>query len=196
MMDMLIIGDVHGKIDRYWKILQKHQLGLSIQVGDFGFKKEHEWHLKNVDPTRHQINFGNHDDTAFLRKPHSCSDFSYMYEAKLMTVRGAYSINKLFLTEGKNWWANEELSYEEMQRAIDFYNHHKPSIMITHDCPHEARKHLFGITDKTTTTNGLQVMFENHQPDMWIFGHHHLSKNEVINGTRFICLDELETLII
>ena len=27
---LLVIGDVHGKIDNYWKILQKHKKGRSI----------------------------------------------------------------------------------------------------------------------------------------------------------------------
>lgn len=36
--NLLIIGDVHGKINQYWKLIQKHN-GRSIQVGDFGFKK-------------------------------------------------------------------------------------------------------------------------------------------------------------
>lgn len=46
---------------------------------------------------------------------------------------------------------------------------------------------------KSQTRTMLQKMFEEHKPELWIFGHHHKSKDEVINGTRFICLDELET---
>jgi predicted phosphodiesterase len=192
---MLVIGDVHGKVDNYWKILQKHK-GTSIQVGDFGFKKQHDWHLANIDYSQHQINFGNHDDYSYLYEPHSLSNWSYAYEAKLMTIRGAYSIDKAYRTEYLDWWANEELNYSEMQQAVDFYNFNKPKIIISHDCPHEVRKQLFGINDKSITSDGLQVMFENHQPDLWIFGHHHKSKNEVINGTRFVCLAELETFVI
>ena len=192
---LLVIGDVHGLVDKYWKILQKHK-GMSIQVGDFGFKQQHEWHLKNIDFTQHTINFGNHDDYTYLYQPHSCSNWSYAYESKLMTVRGAYSVDKAYRTENVDWWTNEELNYEEMQQAIDFYTFNKPKIMITHDCPQEVRQHLFYIHEKSITTNGLQVMFEQHQPDLWIFGHHHKSENEVINGTRFICLAELETLLL
>ena len=44
---LLIIGDVHGKVNEYYKLLQKHK-GVSIQVGDFGFKKEHKWHLNLI----------------------------------------------------------------------------------------------------------------------------------------------------
>lgn len=191
---LLIIGDVHGKINEYWKILQKwDKRHCSIQVGDFGFSKQHEWHLKNIDYSQHQINFGNHDDYTYLDKPHSLSNWS-ISTSGLMTVRGAYSVDKAYRTENVDWWANEELNYEEMQRAIDSYIFNKPKIMITHDCPHEAREKLFGINEKSITTNGLQAMFENHQPELWVFGHHHKSKNEVINGTRFICLAELETM--
>ncbi len=187
---MIIIGDVHGKINEYWKILQKHKCP-SIQVGDFGFKKQHNWHLKNIDHSQHQINFGNHDDYGFLDAPHSLSNWSISTNG-LMTVRGAYSIDKAYRTENLDWWANEELNYEEMQNAIDFYNFNKPKIMITHDCPDYARRYLFGIRDKSITSNGLQAMFEFHQPDIWIFGHHHRRKEETINGTKFICLAELE----
>lgn len=186
---MLIIGDVHGRINDYWKILNKYK-GKSIQVGDFGFKRQHEWHLKNVTGD-HKISFGNHDDYTYLNQPHSCGNYSY--EDGLMTVRGAYSIDRVYRTENVDWWANEELNYEEMQEAVDAYVLNKPRIMITHDCPQEVRQYMFYIHQKSLTTNGLQVMFEQHQPDLWLFGHHHKSKNEVINGTHFICLNELET---
>lgn len=192
---LLVIGDVHGKINDYWKLVNSRN-GCSIQVGDFGFKKQHDWFLKNIDFTQNKINFGNHDDYSFLEQPHSLSNWSYAYESKVMTVRGAYSIDKAYRTENLDWWANEELNYEEMQNAIDFYSFNKPKVMITHDCPDYARRYLFGIRDKSITSNGLQVMFECHQPDIWIFGHHHRSKNEVINGTRFICLAELETMVL
>lgn len=192
---LLIIGDVHGRINDYWKLVNTYK-GSSIQVGDFGFKKQHDWFLKNIDYTRNRINFGNHDDYSFLHKPHSLSNWSYDPRIELMTVRGAYSIDKAQRTENIDWWANEELNYVEMQDAIDFYNVNKPKIMITHDCPDQVRRYLFGIVNKSITSNGLQSMFEDHQPDLWIFGHHHRRKEEIINGTKFICLEELGTYMI
>ncbi len=191
---MLIIGDVHGKVNDYWKIIQKYKDQHSIQVGDFGFKKEHEWFLGNIDCKKHKINFGNHDDSTYLNKAHSMGDYSF--DQGIMTIRGAYSIDKSFRTENIDWWANEELNYQEMQMAIDFYELNKPKIIISHDCPHEVRQYLFGINDKSMTTNGLQSMFEIHQPDIWIFGHHHKSRNDIINKTQFTCLAELETKIL
>jgi hypothetical protein len=190
--NLLLIGDVHGKIDNYWKILQKHK-GNSIQLGDFGFKEEHQWHLKNIDNTKHQIVFGNHDDYTFFDKPHSLFNYSYSPETQLMTIRGANSIDKYKRIENRDWWANEEMNYQEMQEAVDFYCDNKPRIVVSHNCPREIAKHFWSITDKSTTTNGLQIMFECHQPELWFFGHHHRSVNETINNTRFICLAELET---
>lgn len=192
---LLLIGDVHGQINEYLNLVNSRK-GYSIQVGDFGFKKEHDWFLSNIDYTKNKINFGNNDDYSYLYEPHSLLNWSYCCESKVMTVRGALSIDTTQKTEYLNWWANEELNCEEMQKAIDFYNYNKPKIMITHDCPNDARCYLFGITGTSRTSNGLQSMFENHQPDIWVFGHHHRSRNEVINGTRFICLAELETIVI
>lgn len=153
---LVIIGDVHGKTSQYLKILKNIDEDCeTIQVGDFGFKNQHEWHLNNVDSTKHKINFGNHDDYTFLNKPHSLGKYTY-FNNELMTVRGAYSIDKEYRTEGISWWANEELNYQEFQEAIDFYCLKKPKIMITHDCPQEVRKTLFGIEEKSITSNGLQ----------------------------------------
>jgi len=192
---LIIIGDVHTKIDKYWEILQKYKDYNSIQVGDFGFSDEHKWHLENINSEKHKINFGNHDDYTYLNSPHSLGNYSVL-ENGIMTLRGALSIDKTNLTENIDWFENEELNYGEMQEAIDAYIQNKPRIMITHDCPVEIRKTLFNISDKTMTSNGLQAMFEEHQPEIWIFGHHHKSMDVVINKTRFICLDELETIII
>jgi hypothetical protein len=40
---MIIIGDVHGKVQEYQKILQAYPEHEYIQVGDFGFSREHHY---------------------------------------------------------------------------------------------------------------------------------------------------------
>jgi Icc-related predicted phosphoesterase len=196
----LIIGDVHGKVDEYQEIVNNTDL-CTIQVGDFGFKIQHDWFLQNIDYKqnligvggfRHMINFGNHDDTLYLDRYYSTGDYC-VFGYNLMTVRGAESIDKNKRVEGIDYWSNEELSYTEMKEAIKTYEEYKPKIMVTHECPQSIREYFFGIKEESLTSLGLQEMFEIHQPELWIFGHHHRSKNEVINGTRFICLNELET---
>lgn len=191
-MKYLIIGDVHGKVNEYLIIINNLPLHFNtIQIGDFGFKTQHLWHLKNIDNSKHKILFGNHDDYSFLGFPHSYGNYKIFSDAFL--IRGAYSIDKHLRTPGRDWFSNEELTYSEMQTAIDEYEENKPSIVISHDCPQSIRKNLFNIPEKSITSNGLQIMLEIHKPDVWIFGHHHKSKDITIDGTRFICLSELET---
>lgn len=192
MQKILVIGDVHGKIDEYYKIIQKYKPEFSIQIGDFGFKKEHEWFLKNVNYFSNKVLFGNHDDYKFLNGKHSLGNYFYENKFKVMTVRGANSIDKQYRIEGFSWWSNEELSYQEMNEAIEVYSKNKPKIMLTHDCPQSIREKVFGIYDKSITSMGLQSMLELHKPDLWIFGHHHKSIDIVTDGVRFKCLNELE----
>ena len=190
---ILLIGDVHGLISKVQRIYENHT-GTSIQLGDFGFKKEHEWHLKNIDSEKHKICFGNHDDYTYLNKPHSLGNWSFNSTTSIFSIRGAYSTDQMYRVEGKSWWRNEEMNYTEMQECIDAYILHKPMIVVSHDCPHEVRKQLFNIDDKSITSNGMQRMFEKWKPSLWVFGHFHESKNQMIGNTRFICLNELETL--
>lgn len=187
---MLIIGDVHGKVDSYWKLIQSES--KSIQLGDFGFTQQHEWHIKNCDPTKHKIVFGNHDDYSYFNYPHSLGNFSITPEG-IFTIRGAESIDKHHRTENISWWKEEELNWGEANEVIDNYKKTKPEVVISHDCPESVCIRYFGYHG-SFTRKLLQNLFEFHQPMLWIFGHHHKSKNDTIDGTRFICLNELETI--
>jgi len=67
--------------------------------------------------------------------------------------------------------------------------------MVTHDCPwffynniHSYKR--FGNASRTA--NAFEEMFHIHKPERWIFGHHHTSIREVVQGCEFICLAELE----
>ena len=69
--------------------------------------------------------------------------------------------------------------------------------MVTHDCPDVVSDVLFlqqRFKEKSRTGQALSAMFNAWQPKLWIHGHWHISSDTVINGTRFICLAELETI--
>lgn len=195
-MNLTIIGDVHGKVDKYKEIVD--QCDLSICVGDFGFEKEWNWHIDNVPFDHHYIVGGNHDYGPYLpitgRPCPSLGNFHA--DVHLFTVRGAKSIDHFHRTEGVDWFVNEELTYNEGLVAFDAYVDCKPNIVVSHDCPQSIKMLLFGYPDKTDTNQLLEAMFEAHQPKLWVFGHYHRSVDVVINGTRFVCLNELETLTI
>ncbi len=186
---MKAIGDVHGKIHEYQRIIENEK-GPTVQLGDFGFHEAHTWHINNVNPSRHKVLFGNHDDYRFLESAHSLRD--WYVGGGFMSVRGAMSVDRSQRIEGIDWFREEELSYLKMREAIEVAMEVRPTVIFSHDCPTEVRRALFGIRETTATSNGLQALFEAYQPHTWVFGHHHKSRNEKINGVRFICLAELE----
>lgn len=193
--NILLIGDVHGNTGAYKALINNHT-GDSIQLGDFGFKKEHMWHLRHIDNRKHKIIFGNHDFYPFLTASHNLKDWTFLHDNKILAIRGAHSIDSYMRIEGRDWFENEELTYGQLNCCLDEYEKYKPEIVLTHTCPQIITEMYFNIYDKTTTGNGLQAMFEIHKPKLWIFGHHHKDLNETVLGTQFICLSELKTLII
>lgn len=192
---ILVIGDVHCKVDEYKSILDKHPELVSVQVGDFGLAYENHWHLDNIQSTRHKINFGNHDDTDFLFHPHSLRDFSLVRE-DVMSIRGAFSIDAWDRTIGVDYWEDEELNYKEFEEALDFYLTVKPNIVISHDCPYFIYSYFNGYYDNNRTASALEHFWNEHKPELWIFGHYHRSLCVYEDITNFVCLKELETTII
>jgi predicted phosphodiesterase len=185
---MLIIGDVHGKIKQYHALLEGHD--QSIQVGDLG--------VGFVDVPRiglaHIFLRGNHDDPQLCQKhPNYLGDWGYLKEDKIFYISGAWSIDYSSRTVGVDWWPDEELSYEELDKVIRRFEKEKPEIVISHDCPtfikYKMGKHLF----KTRTDQALQACFDVHEPKLWVYGHYHLSSVIQCDKTQFRCLNELET---
>jgi predicted phosphodiesterase len=200
---MRFIGDVHGKYNQYKNIIV--DCPASIQVGDMGvgFKKWHGGELifdKNppfdaMAHGNHRFIRGNHDN------PNVCRNHKFWIadgtvENDMMFIGGADSIDKAWRTEGISWWADEQLSMADWNVCFDTYVRNKPRIMVTHDCPRQIYPHLhshhvFENADDITSRS-LDFIFNEWKPEIWIFGHHHKSFDQVIDGTRFICLNELE----
>ena len=192
-----VIGDVHGKLDEYKALTERY--GRTIQIGDFGFKKQFEWHEKNINPDKHKLFKGNHDNYLNDKEyDFDLGDYGYIVELDIFFIRGAKSNDKHYRTEGIDWFENEQLTYSQFNNAIVLYEKIKPSIVLSHDCPQTILDTKFSnlCYEKTTTRNGLNAMFDVHQPLLWIFGHHHHSMNFNLKNTNFICLDELETYTI
>lgn len=202
---MLLIGDVHGKFGPY-KTLIKGRTD-SIQVGDMGvgFIRQYGYMEGSTSQNppfdkmvagNHRFIRGNHDNPGVCRKHKQwIADGTYDPVTKMMFVGGANSIDRQFRTEGFDWWRDEELGYEEADKVLGTYLEVKPEIMVTHDCPLMIipLMHSHHWNDNSFTQRMLQNMFEQHQPRLWFYGHHHKSFVQEVNGTTFRCLAELET---
>lgn len=181
---MLIIGDVHGKFDNYLELTKLAE--SSIQIGDMGFNYSPLAELS----LNHRFIKGNHDNYE-ISDPHDLGDFG-IHEG-IFYIRGAASIDRMRRIEGKDWFADEQLSYARLQEVINLFESTKPKIVISHDCPQSMASLLCGIQDTTLTRLALQTCFGLHQPELWIFGHHHRHVEDTFWGTKFVCLGELET---
>lgn len=189
---MILIGDVHGYTSDYKKITDSCE--SSIQVGDLNF--DYDFFSYKGISTNHKFFCGNHDnpDKAKLCKNNLGRFGKIDLEGKNgYFVSGAWSIDRGMRQEGYNWWANEQLSYDEMTQAIADYQLTRPEIVLSHDCPLTVRKMVWGYEDRTITASGLEMMFNIHAPRLWVFGHMHYNLDIEIKGTRFICLPELKT---
>jgi hypothetical protein len=191
-------GDIHGKFKEYKQIIQN--CDRSIQVGDMGigFNLPYEESMRKDISINHKYIRGNHDNLQVCKNDPRWIPDGYIEKIKnnanMMCVGGAYSIDQIHRVAGASWWPDEELNEMEFRRIIDLYEAVKPELMITHDIPYSISRKLFnnGINLKSWTGSWFDRFFEAHKPQLWIFGHWHERRNEIIEGCGFICLRELE----
>ena len=190
------IGDTHGWVNTYTDIIKRYPK-YSIQMGDFGFEYEWKKLVETVDGNFHKILAGNHDDYDYIRniKPiHNLGDFGeYTVDNTTMFfVRGGLSIDKHLRIQGKSWWMEEELDFMQQSKCIQKYKKVKPDFVITHVPPecYLEELHEDARVIQSTTGQLLSMLYEIHQPKLWIYAHMHPQKTFInpINNTNFICL--------
>lgn len=202
MTEIRFVGDVHGKIPEYLEKIKSAE--ASIQVGDMGLGFRGVQHVPKLR-AGHFFLRGNHDDPArHYKHPSFIGDFGIWEKPRLFYLSGAFSIDCKFRIPEVSWWENEELDIEALARAEMIYKTRKPDYVVTHDCPDSIRQYLLNQIlmgrfrpEKdlpSRTSAALERMFQAHQPKIWIFGHYHVDRDFVYEGTRFICLNELSTI--
>lgn len=192
---MRFIGDIHGDVlGGYMPLIAGAK--ESVQVGDFGigFLDDYDIIDDLHQSGQHKFIRGNHDDPELCKE---ClgwiEDGTYDTDRSIMYVGGAWSIDWRLRTPGYTWWLDEELDDDKFQDIMDEYVKHKPRVMVTHDAPESISFNMF-IEGKgkpwfrTRTGEWLERMWQEHQPEVWLFGHWHLDRDEVVNDTRFVCL--------
>ena len=198
---MRYIGDVHGKFNRYEKLIA--DCPESIQVGDMGVGFRSQNGVFQNPPYdkmcagNHRFIRGNHDYPAMCKKmQHYIADGTS--EGDRFFVGGALSIDQQYRIENVSWWRDEELSYAQLQEILEQYEKSKPDIMVTHDCPEMVARRMFNNGEKldfpSVTRTAFEQFFEIWQPRIWIFGHWHQTKRIAIDECEFQCIGECEFL--
>lgn len=202
---MKLIGDIHGKFTRLDEICNSNPNEEFVGIGDIGLGFS-----SIIPPLPPNFKFfrGNHDNPAICKNhPQSIGDWG-MYKDLFFFVAGADSIDKKWRKEGINWWYDEELSTEDLNKVIKDYENIKPSILVSHEAPfcvhnllksandfkHGGDIYGFGPVRGTRTAFALDEMLKIHMPDKIIFGHWHINLQiSPREKGQFICIDELST---
>jgi hypothetical protein len=197
---LYFIGDIHGDFGFYESIVRNpyNDVLSSIQIGDFGIgfgtnnklDAFFEYIQDEIYPY-HKFIRGNHDNPKVCQLAKNyLGDWGYLPSQGLFYAGGAWSIDKHFREENRDWWADEQLSIEAWDLILEEYAQIKPDFMITHDAPADIYSHL-GINEiiKNLTANRLNQLFYIHSPKIWVFGHHHIKFQEKHEGTEFHCID-------
>ena len=230
MTTLRIISDLHGSREAH--LAHISQADYTLQIGDLGF--DYDYLLEEgVCPEHHKFIGGNHDNYDVIAQvPHYLGDYgvwSIPGLGDLFYVRGGWSIDRKHrcnynqcdsdgnIVRFKDLWDEEEMSYEQCNKAIELYQQVKPKILISHECPFNIVQyvtnpifaHNFGYDSgviRTRTNMALQAMTDFHRPKLHIFGHYHKHFDQVIDGvtgqklicesdrehfTRYICMPPL-----
>jgi hypothetical protein len=199
------IGDAHGKFDRYKKIIQDAE--RSVQIGDMGIgflRRDCNGDLKRTaNPphalmVKHSARFlrGNHDAPEACKR-HSQWIADGTVENDMMFIGGATSIDRVYRVENESWWRDEECSMSQLNHFVEVYATVRPRIMVTHEVPESIADGILAATNRSKielgsrTRQALEGMLSIHAPEIWIAGHWHVDIDQVVNGTRFIVLNEL-----
>jgi hypothetical protein len=195
MKELYLIGDIHGRVEDYMQAVHVRNLNLqpSLQVGDLDIS--YYQFLRKVDAQNHRVLPGNHDHYGHVQKwPHFLGDWGRLEHGgyDLWYVRGAYSIDRDWRTEGRNWWAEEELTYGQGRSMLNDYELARPSIVVSHCAPTEIARlicwRLHGHFGNSRTEELLQQAFDIHHPRTWFFGHYHTPFTCTASGCTFRAL--------
>lgn len=170
-------------------------LDCSLQVGDMGLFDEEDAAVLPAMPD-HRFIRGNHDNPPLCRgHPNYLTDWGWFPEQEMFVLAGGYSIDAASRIAGEDWWPDEELDEPVLREAVERFAAIRPRLMVSHECPTVIKRMIvespmkLSVTSRTERT--LQRMWEAHKPEVWIFGHQHMFVQRTVEGTRFVCLNEM-----
>lgn len=202
-MFLSVAGDTHGRLKAVREYI--HHLRPSgrkhhpmLHLGDFGFADDYRsLDLDSVSTDRLMIVGGNHEEyPALVQLPCYLGDFGVVPgTSSSFFVRGANSIDKHKRIPGWDWWYEEQLSHEQMNAALSYYEEMKPYVVFSHDAPANVTALMFGRENVNDATSSmLEEMLSIHAPERWYFGHWHEPATRRVGATTFQCVGKMEII--
>ncbi len=209
-MKTYYIGDIHGKWDKFQRLIDINNLTdcRIICIGDLGVGfVPRDQQIRVLDSLNRffinrRINFssirGNHDDPSYFTGTTLFSHLflipDYSYSDSRLFIGGGISIDRFLRKEGRDYWRDEAVKRIKLPD-------YDVDIIVCHTFPLNIIKSAYQLwdapgnpvkSDCISEGEYLTTVWEKYRPKLWIGGHHHISKTELVNGTKFTCLNELE----
>ena len=205
-----ITGDTHRDFSRLYNLNETKE-NMLIILGDVGinyFLNENDIKLKDY-LNRFKIKFfcirGNHEERpeniktykevemfggkVFIEDNYPNLIFAkdgeiYNIDGKrVLVIGGAYSIDKKYrLLYGYQWFNDEQLSKEEMNKILRKVKGKHFDIVLTHTCPYkyEPKEAFIKGIDQLEADKSMEYFLdtieENITYDKWYCGHYHIEK--------------------
>lgn len=203
---ILITGDLHNRFEQLNALIARRRPELVICAGDFGywprFTGDRTLPLSAIKlQTAEKLLWceGNHEDFWSLKGRESDEiepGIIYMPRGSTYTLPdgriilfmgGAESIDKMYRTEGIDWFREEIITQKDFQNLPEG----KVDIFVTHTCPTELVNDLRqGYPEKgyEPSNKALSQLWKMYSPKLWFFGHWHQHRVFNLEGTQFYAL--------
>jgi len=221
----VVVGDTHCRFGALNQFINKHRPRNILVCGDFGYwPRFADCKLSQIKNPKTKIYFcdGNHEDHQALEefkkevKPvEVAKNIFYMPRGSVLQRRGhnilfiggAESIDKAYRVEGHDWFPQESITDEDLNRLPN----RKITMVISHTAPSfmkEAMGYPYkgdiawgdemvcppNIVDNgkfTISSYKLDEVFEKYHPQIWCYGHFHRNFYSFQSGCHFYGLTML-----
>lgn len=202
--NVMVAGDWHGNQKyalRAIKYAKNQGAEVIVQVGDFGVWSPYGY-IKTLGDAAERAGIilmfidGNHEDFDWLldqpidddgiRRLHSHVwhlPRGFRWEwcgVRFLALGGAYSVDKVYRTEGVSWWPQEKITVSDMYKSIEGG---EVDVMFTHDCPDKVhlplhhKMHLpYDVQmEANAHRSALGMVVSEVNPKFLFHGHYHVN---------------------
>ena len=183
---LIILGDagINFCLNEKDIMLKEHLSKFNIKL--FCIRGNHEERPENISTYKEREMF---DGKVFMEDAYPNLIFAKDGEVynidgnRVLVIGGAYSVDRDYrIRNGYNWFKDEQLTKEEMDRILDKVKGEHFDIVLSHTCPHKyvpTEVFLKGLDQSSvdkTMERFLDKVEESISYDKWYCGHYHTEK--------------------